>query len=184
MARMYCTADYVRALIGSPLNKHDLDSAIEAATVRIEQETGRVFEASESEARTFEVVRGAPHGYCPIDDLLSATAVAWEGAALTAEQYKFTPSGPRLPKLATIDLAGQWTEGDELAITGVWGYSAIVPADLKEACAAWVARMVKWADTGFEDVTAVPELGQLVYNRAVPEAVRRVLDRYRRVAPR
>lgn len=180
MARAYCTAADVRALGVCQLADHDIEGLIEAATVRIEQETRRVFEAVGPEVRTFECIRDE---YCLIDDALSITAVSHEDAALTADDWKAYPPGSKSPKWALKDLVGTWLAGDEMDVTATWGYSSTPPADIKEACAVWVLRMAKQADAGFEDATAIPELGQLVFNRAIPEHVRTVIERYRRVTP-
>lgn len=174
----YCTADDIRALIRSGLTDRDVEKAIEAATTRIEEETERVFEASESEARVFEAVRD---GFCLIDDLLSVSSVWWKGAEVAEDSYKFKPGGYHTPKWA---IKGPWCEDDEVTITGVWGASEMVPADLREACAAWVIRVIKQADQGFQDASAIPDLGEIVYHAAIPASIRRILDRYSRKVPR
>ena len=174
----YCTVADVQAMIRSGFEDRAVASAIEAATTRIEEETRRVFEASESEARTFEAQRD---GFCLIDDLLSASAVTWEESVAEEDDYSFKPGGSRTPKWA---ITGPWDEGDEVTITGVWGSSVTVPADLREACVEWVVRTIKRADQGYTDASAIPDLGMLVYNKAMPAEVRRVLNRYTRKVPR
>ena len=59
-----------------------------------------------------------------------------------------------------------------------------MPPDVREAVAVWVLRTIKSADTGHSDATAMPELGTLIYNKAIPADVRRMLNRYeRKVVP-
>lgn len=181
--RAYCTMEDVQALGASAFKDYDLVKAISAATVRIEQETHRVFVPSDVEERTFDVTRGAPRGYCLLDDLLQLDSVSWEGTVLTTAEYRLEPGGRRVPKVAIHDKLGQWTQYDEIVVTGVWGYSWETPADIREICAEWVIRVCKWADAGFGDGTAMPEMGEIVYKKAIPEDIRRVLDRYRRVVP-
>lgn len=178
MSRYYCTLADIQARIRAGFEDRDVATAIAAATARIEQETGRVFEESASEERTFVAVRDE---FCVIDDLLSVTMVTWDGVELDADLYSWKPGGSRQwPKWA---VTGPWYAGDDVALTGTWGYSVTPPDDIKEACISWVIREIKAADGGYTDATAIPELGQLVYAKAIPQDVRRVLDRYRRVAP-
>jgi hypothetical protein len=174
----YCTVADVQARIRSAFDDRDLENAIEAATTRIEKETGRVFAASASESRTFEAVRDY---FCAIDDLLTVSAVVWEDAEVDADSYSFKPGGSRTPKYAIVN--GPWLEGDEVTITGTWGYAESCPADIRDACVEWVVRAIKRADQGYRDASAIPELGELVYSKAVPAEVRRVLDRYTRWVP-
>lgn len=177
MAREYCMLGDVQARIRAGFEDRDVTNAIQAATTRIEQETERVFEASASETRVFVALRD---GFCVVDDLLTASSVEWGGVILDDDLYTWKPGGTRAPKWA---VTGPWREGDEVTITGVWGYSVTPPADIKDACIEWVIRSIKAADGGYGDASFIQELGQLVYKKAIPETVRRVLDRYRRVVP-
>jgi hypothetical protein len=165
-------------LARSEFADRSIEDAIEAATTRIEEETGRAWEAGASEERTFEAQRD---GFCLIDDLLSVSSVVWEGAEVDEDDYTFRPGGSRTPKWA---IKGPWYVNDEVTITGVWGSTESVPADLREACVEWVVRTIKRADQGFTDASAVPELGQMIYNRPMPPEVWRIMQRRRRVVPR
>jgi len=174
----YCTVAQVQARIRSDFSDRDLETAIEAATKRIIEECGkREFEESASESRAFEAVRD---GFCVIDDLLTVSAVTWEDGAVDEDVYSLKPGGSRTPKWAIL---GPWYEGDEVTITGTWGYSESVPADIRDACIEWVVRSIKRADSGYGDTSAIPELGQLIYQKAIPAEVLRVLERYQRKVP-
>lgn len=176
--RMYVTADEVVARSGSTLAARDLNNVIAAVTDRIERETGRCFIATDAntpEARTFSPER---NGYCVIDDLQSVTSISADGVELQSSQYKLK----RLkPGAAYHSVAGSFDLDDELTITGVWGTTVTVPPDIKDAVITWARRIIKADDAGgMQDVTALPELGQLVYSKAIPADVKRVLDRWRR----
>jgi hypothetical protein len=175
----YCTVADVRARLAAELSDRgegDLELAIEAATARIEQETGRVFEAGAEETRIYAAIRDE---YCLVHDLLSVSGVLWEGVPVASGDFWGVP----LYSPLWMALRGPWRAGDEVSVTGVFAYSDPPPHDIWEVCVMWVIRTIKSADAAYGDATAVPELGQLVYRSAIPAEVRRVLERYRRVTP-
>jgi hypothetical protein len=174
MARRYVTAAEVLARSGSQLAERDLESVIEAVTDRIERETNRVFEVSELETRSFYAQRD---GYCVIDDLQSATSVTVDDVPIS--DYRLRNHNPQAAYHA---IASDGIERDaEVVVNGNWGTTEEVPPDIKDAVITWVRRIIKSDDAGgSQDVTAIPELGQLVYSKAIPADVKRVLDRWRR----
>jgi hypothetical protein len=78
---------------------------------------------------------------------------------------------------------GPWVESDLVYVTGEFAYGAAVPDDIWDIAVAWTIRTLKEADAAYQDATAIPEMGQLVYRKAVPGDVLRVLSRYTRVTP-
>lgn len=173
--RMYVTAAEVVARSGSTLAARDIDNVIAAVTDRIERETNRCFLVSELEARTFAPVRD---GYCVIDDLQRETSVVVNDVTLDASQYRLKNVNPRAAYYA---ITGDFDRDDELIIRGYWGTTEEVPPEIKDITITWVRRVIKADDAGgSNDVTAIPELGQLVYSKAIPADVKRVLDRWRR----
>lgn len=178
MPRQYCADEDVSSRLPG-LEDRDVTSAIEAVTARIEGEAGRIFLPAGPETRTFVAQRA---GYCTIDDVLAVESVTWGGSDLARSLYRLSPAASnRLPKVA---ICGPWDQGDEISIAGTWGYSPTVPADVRDACVAWVIRTIKAADAAYGDATAIPELGQLVYSKAIPADVRRVCERYKRMTGR
>jgi hypothetical protein len=172
--RMYVTCAEVLARSGSQLNDRDLENVIAAVTDRIERETSRVFVVSELETRSFYAARA---GYCVIDDLQRATSVTVDGVAIT--DYRLRNTNPQAAYHAiTSDLI---TRDAEVGIRGYWGTTEEVPPEIKDVAIVWARRVIKSDDAGgSQDVTAIPEMGQLVYSKAVPADVKRVLDRWRR----
>jgi hypothetical protein len=177
--RQYVSREEVQARAGSQLADRDLDSVIEAVTDRIERETRRVFLVSDLETRPFDAQRD---GYCTIDDLQRATSVIVDGVTLTADQYRLRALNPRAAYHAIT--SDQIEEDSAVEVRGYWGTTDEVPPEIKDIAITWVRRIIKSDDSGgSQDATAIPELGQLVYSKAVPADVKRVLDRWRRVTP-
>ena len=117
-------------------------------------------------------------GYCVIDDLQSATSVKVNDVALANAQYRLKNVTPRA---AYHVITGEFGRDDEISIRGYWGTTEEVPPEIKDITITWVRRVIKSDDAGgSQDVTALPELGQLVYSKAIPADVKRVLDRHRR----
>lgn len=173
--RRYVTAEEVQARSGSQLANRDIDNVIEAVTDRIERETNRCFLISAAETRTFVAERD---GYCIIDDLQSAASVTVDGVLLDSTQYRLKRVNPRAAYHA---ISGEFDQDDEIAILGDWGTTAEVPPEIKDITITWARRVIKSDDAGGSaDVTALPELGQLVYSKAIPADIKRVLDRHRR----
>lgn len=171
---MYVSAAEVIARSGSMLAARDINNVIAAVTDRIERETGRCFMVSEVESRTFYAQRA---GYCVIDDLQRETSVTVNGVALA--DYRLRNLNPQAAYHA---ITSDYIPRDaEVSIRGYWGTTEEVPPDIKDATITWVRRIIKADDAGgSQDVTAIPELGQLVYSKAIPADVKRVLDRWRR----
>lgn len=179
----YCTFDDVKARLRAELNRWDdthVEQIIEAVSTRIEQETARVFVASSSETRVFEASRD---GFCTVDDLLTLTSISWTGGTLTADDYRVKRNRLSADLSIWAFQGGPWSELDEVTVVGTWGFTSTCPPDIWDTCVVWSTRAMKEADAGLQDATAIPELGQLVYAKAVPANVRRVLNRYALVTP-
>lgn len=172
--RMYVTADEVVARSGSTLAARDINNVITAVTDRIERETGRCFLVSELETRTFYAQRA---GYCVIDDLQRETSITVDGIEIT--DYRLRNVRPRdAYHSLTADAIAR---DSDVTIRGYWGTTEEVSPEIKDITITWVRRIIKSDDAGgSQDATAIPEFGQLVYTKAIPADVKRVLDRWRR----
>lgn len=71
-----------------------------------------------------------------------------------------------------------WREGIPYEVSATFGYAS-VPPDIKEACLEIAVRMWRAKDAGFSDVVGVEGSGAVGYNGALPNMVKRILDRYR-----
>jgi hypothetical protein len=172
--RMYVTVEEVQARSGSSLTQRDLEAVIVAVTDRFERETNRVFLVSDLETRSFFAQR---NGYCVIDDLQSATSVLVDDVAITDYRLRNTT-----PQAAYHAITSDYIARDSaVSVRGYWGATEEVPPDVKDAVIVWVRRIIKADDAGgSQDATAIPEMGKLVYSKAIPSDVKRVLDRWRR----
>lgn len=178
---MYCTFADVKDRLRAELTRWDedhVDDVIAAVSRRIDEETGRTFETGDAETRVYEAQRD---GFCTIDDCATLTSVVWEDETVDSDEYSVRRN-PRLLSVWAL-VNGSWDEGDEITVTGQFGYSATAPFDIWDVCVSWSARTLKQADAGLQDATAIPELGQLVYSAAIPADVRRTLQRYTRHSP-
>lgn len=182
----YCTTVEVRERAHGQLSgwpEAHLLALLEAVSWRIAAETGREFTPGAVESRVYEVYTS---GFVTIDDVVTLQEVAY--ARGPAGTFTVCPvAGYRVRCTAGGSiwalLGGPWLGGDYVRATGVFGYAATVPADVREAAIEWALRTLKAADGAYQDATAIPELGQLVYQKAMPAEVRRVLDRYTRPSP-
>jgi hypothetical protein len=163
--------------------RYNLEKAIRVATARIEQYCDRVFTrvpaTSGYETRDF---LGGGSTILTIDDLLEWESVTVDDVAATLTDLRQMPYGSTPTTWIEYKSGAAWTAGAEVAISGAWGYAETVPWDIWDACVALVVRAIERAKTAYQDASAIPELGQIVYAKALPADVRDVLNRYRRTA--
>ena len=181
---MLCTVEDVQARAHADLAEWDeshIEAVIGAVGARIAAETLRAFEVGTSETRTFEAQRDA---VVNIDDAVTISAVSWQASA-EATPVATTVYRTRRNRHQGIYALehGEWAEEDLVSVTGTFGYATSVPADIWDIAVAWTIRTLKSADAAYQDATAIPEMGQLLYSKAIPADVQRVLQRYRRVTP-
>ena len=181
---MLCTVEDVQARAHAVLAEWDeshIEAVIGAVGARIEAETLREFEVGASETRVFEAQRD---GVVNIEDAVAISAVSWQASAeampVAATLYRTRRNQQR--GIYALE-HGEWSEEDLVNVTATFGYAASVPADVWDIAVAWTIRTLKSADAAYQDATAIPEMGQLVYSKAIPADVARVLQRYRRVTP-
>lgn len=68
-------------------------------------------------------------------------------------------------------------------VTAKWGYSAVVPTVIKQACITMASRWYKKAQGAHGDTLASPELGQLIYRKVLDPDVEMILVNGRFVRP-
>ncbi len=66
-------------------------------------------------------------------------------------------------------------------ITAKWGYSTVVPADIKQAAIIQAVRWFRRGQSGYADTGAVVELGQLRYTKELDPDVAAIVEIYKRV---
>lgn len=174
--RMYCEAADVTTRIDlSDLPGVNLEYLIRAVTARIERETHRVFltvPATGTETRHY-LGEGLP--VLPIHDLLSLSSLTVDDDEVDTDDVLCMPFGQTPTTWLEYEAGGVWTERVDVAVTGTWGYSADVPWDVWDACVVLCVRALQKAKTAYQDASAIPELGELVYAMALPAEVRETL---------
>jgi len=187
-SRMYCDeADVTTRIDITNLPTVNLEYLIRVATARIELETnGRVFQrvpATGTETRHF---LGNGLTMLPIDDLLTLSSITIDDDEEDTDDFLCMPFG----KTPTTWLEwadptawwyrdyarGTWPLRADVAITGPWGYSEDVPWDIWDSCVALVVRALGRAKTAYQDASAIPELGEMIYAKALPPDVAKVLS--------
>lgn len=147
MADIITLAEYrAYADLPSPVtNETQIESAIELATARIENLTGRVFEIADdpSPHDEIEVLNGLGCGrifthnapLTAVSKIEYWTGTDWEEYDTTAQPYTFKPNSN------TVYFTGGHTfyKGyQNIRVTYEYGYDTEFPADLKLACAMLV----------------------------------------------
>lgn len=126
-----------------------VDEWISAMETYIEQATGRVFIAdSTASARLYD---GDGSRELLIDDCVDVTEIKIGDADAIAKAdfadngiYVYPANGT--PKNKIVLTALRFTIGNQnISVTGKWGYSAQVPADIMHACTSLVAGIINFA---------------------------------------
>jgi hypothetical protein len=168
-----------------------LEYLIKVATARIERVTGRVFRrvpTTGTEARNFLGNGGAQ---LFIDDLLTLSSLTIDDDDVDTDDVLCMPYGKTpttwlefsdetvwwYPSSGT---RSAWPLRADVEITGAWGYAEDVPWDIWDACVGLVVRALGRAKSAYQDASAIPELGQLVYSMALPADVKDTLLRLKR----
>lgn len=68
-------------------------------------------------------------------------------------------------------------------VTAKWGYSATVPAQIREACIMQAARWYKRGQAAYSDTLAMPDTGQLMFRKVLDPDIQHILEQGRFVRP-
>lgn len=182
--RQYCTiADVATRIDLQTLPGVNLDHLIRTATQRIEGYCDRTFTRVPATPLTYATRNflgtGSPN--LSIDDLLEMDSMTIDDVAQTLTDFLLMPFGKTPTTWLEYESGGQWTRNADVAITGAWGFSEAVPWDIWDACVALAVRALERAKTAYQDASAIPDVGQLVYAKAIPPDIKQVLDHYRRL---
>ncbi len=182
-ARMYCSVSDVTTRIElETMPSVNLDFLIQAVTARIERYCDRVFTRVPASDGEYEERRflAAGNTVLEIDDLLELESVTVDGSTEDTDDIFCMPFGQFPTTWLEYEGGDTWPAGDEVVISGVWGYSETVPWPIWDAAVALAVRALERAKTAYQDASAIPEMGEMVYARAFPPDVRDTLNRYRR----
>lgn len=182
-ARMYATIQDVSARLDvREYPRYDLEKAIRSATRRCEAYCRRVFTRVPADSELYETRHflGTGLPMLDIDDLLTLDSITIEGSSVDTDDLLLMPFGKTPTTWLEYKAGGTWTERADVALSGAWGYSETVPWDIWDSIVALVARAIQQAKAGYQDASAVPELGELVYNLSLPHGVRETWDMLKR----
>lgn len=95
---------------------------------------------------------------------------------------KGSPWGDSFDKIIVKESAGVSlpTGQQRMEIKGEWGGAARPPQIIKEACAITAARWFKRGMQAYQDTGALPEMGELVYTKALDPDVQEILKKMAR----
>jgi hypothetical protein len=182
---MYCDmSDVTDRIDVQNIPTFNMESLIRAETRRIEMYCSRVFTRVPSTALTYEARNflGRGEKVLPIDDLLELSTITADGVAVVVADVRLFPYGRTPTTWLEYEDRAAWERGSEIIITAGWGYATAPPWDIWDACVALCVRSMERAKMAYADASAIPELGQLVYARAIPVDIRQVLDLYRKLS--
>lgn len=118
---------------------------IEAVETYIERLTGRVFIAdSVASERVYD---GNNDSHLLIDDCVDIDKVEIDDVEVVSTDYKTYPANSVRKNKIKL-LYNYFTRGDQnITITGKWGYSVAVPADIKLAATVLLAGIIQYGNT-------------------------------------
>lgn len=193
----YCTIDEIKAQLGEPETaaSSDYDSLlttqIEAVSRLIDKEVGKnenYFYPSTDDATYYYDGNGSDELW--VDEFVSISGVkvsedggrsssdytAWSSTDYIAWPYNKTP----IMRLDVDILNGSksywYSYRKSVEVTGVQGYSATPPADVKQACVIQVARWFMRSKNAWADSNASVDFGQIVINAGNQNALASKLD--------
>lgn len=200
----YCTfLEIKQAMPDSPLStmagaEHAtaFASMITAASRLIDREVGRwpnyFYPSSDGETRYFT---GSGGTWQDIDECVSITTLAvaesggmdstsytaWADAEYYAIPYNYAVLGQPITALE-VDPGGSKSvfhkSSKSVKITGLFGYSATPPEDIKQACKIQVMRWYMRAKQAWQDAGASVELGQMIYVQQLDPDIKTLLMPY------
>jgi len=180
-ARMYVSVQDVSARIDvAQYPKMSLETAIRAATARCEGYTNRVF--TRVPAGTGTQTRHFLGGGSPIltiDDALSIAAISVDGVSVSLLTVLQMPMGKTPITWLEYKDGTVWAARADVTVVGAWGYSETVPWDIWDSVCVLVVRAIAQVKAGYQDASAIPELGELVYALALPRGVRETWNNLR-----
>lgn len=162
-----------------------LDDLIERAEGLIDAYTGRKF-AAETATCYFDsdFVDGQELNLWGYDLLTITKLTNGDGTELTSNEYRLFPRNDSPKWLIRLDSGKSWSFSDddsEITVTGTWGYSETVPADIEHACVRLAAFLYRQKDTSADiDRPMITGDGVTIMPSALPIDVTRMLDRYKR----
>jgi len=168
-----------------------LGMAIGAAEQYIDAQTNRHFEA-ETDTRYYDRSALDPNDSRLLnlydDDLLSVTTLTngdSSGTALASTDYWLVPRNEGPPYhgiLLKTNIDDYWEFDTDywVTIAGTWGYSTLVPDDIRRATLILASYFYRQKDSAVFETTAIVESGAIAIPQGIPATVDRIIKRYKR----
>lgn len=183
----YCTVGDIQTALDLAGASNDLllGGIITSASAWIDAHCGLPaggFKVTADTTRYYEV-RSLRGGMLHLDApcLSVTTLLNADGTEVAANNRRLYPlNGGRYWQIRLLN-GHAWFIVDEglYAVTGRFGWSAIVPPPVSEATIMLSGWMFKRYQAALQDNAAAPELGQIVYGEAIPRQVLALLAPYR-----
>lgn len=201
----YCTTTDIKnnpdlGISSSDITSYDtvLSNLITEASRLIDEQVGKwpnyFYPTTDGEIRYYNT---DDYECLQIDEAISITEVAVsEGGEITSTGYTVWAATDYIEAPYNYARTGEpirWLEVDTLngnqygfskypkgnRVTGIFGFSATPPADVRRACVIQVVSMFMQDKQGWRDAGASAEIGQLVYNRPLHPVAEEILRHYR-----
>ena len=200
----YCTTAEVKAELAETLGSSTdttydtlIGTLITSASRLIDGYVGRwdnyFYPSSDGETRYYD---GNNRGTLPVDELVSLTFlgvselggvestdyVEWSSSDYFTEPYNYTALNLPITKIiADVEngtKAYSPARRKVVKITGIFGRSATIPADVKQACKVQALRYFMRAKNAYQDAGANPSMGQMFYVKELDPDVKLLLHKY------
>lgn len=116
-------------------------------------------------------------------EVTSTGYTAWGSTDWYAWPYNYSANSEPIRRIYIDDVNGsQYSFGGYrkgVKVTGVWGFSATPPNDIKQACIIQATALFMQEKQGWRDASASPELGQMIYTKALHPTAAAILDAYK-----
>lgn len=206
MANDYCATSDIQAGFPDSVLYSTTDTAFTGlialmctrASRLIDKEVGRwpgyFYPTSDAETRYFD---GSGCDVQEIDDCISLTSAsvaeeggiastsytAWtENTDFYVSPYNWSANNEPFHELV-IDWNGSkavwYRYRKSVKVVGVFGYSATVPDDIKQAVIIQVVRWYMRSKQGYQDASANPEVGQIFYTKRLDPDIAEILNPYK-----
>ena len=179
----YATLSELKSYLGITGTGEDtlLTTCLDGATKAIESHTRRVFQATSG---TREYLYNGRKKIILDEDLYSLTSLKLNGTSVT--EYRLFPV-ETTPKswivVYEIPSSVVWNTYEQTwEVTGLWGYSATPPHDVKLACLRWAGYLYRLKDAQVFDAAYMEGVGQLVIQKGIPPDVAKLLQSYVKVS--
>ncbi len=184
----YCTLDEFTQYqaVGGDSDDALIEQLIAAATALIDRATGTRFGVENTATHVLDAEESVNGRALWLDSWCAEVTqvVNGDGTEVASDQYVTDPrhAAPYFRLVLTRSASTAWA-GDEIAVTGRWGWSKTVPDDIKHACLRLAAYLYRQKDNSGDLDRAVAIAGNATLLPArLPRDIEDILRPYRWLA--